>query len=299
MAKFLCTKYSIFSNIKITTIMIYKRILHCFIFCFVLFSCQEAVTEPELSVSEAYSTADEEMASPFITKAENNSEKKPIHTDNSKIIKTAQLRFETQDLQASFLSIHKASKTYKAYLQNDISGTDYGSIYRTITLRIPNTNFDAFIAEITKGIKHFDRKEITAQDVTEEFVDIEARLKAKHTLENRYLEILKKATKVSEILEIEKELSKIREEIEASEGRLNYLQNQVSMSTISIEMYTEKPEGTGTTVSYASKMWNALKSGFNGLSSLFLGMLHIWPFILIFVLLFFFIRRKIRNKKQL
>lgn len=217
----------------------------------------------------------------------------------SKIIKTARLRYPTQDLKASFDAIYKSAKIYKAYIQNDNSGTDYGSYYRNLTIRIPNTSFDAFIAEISKGVTHFDVKEIAAQDVTEEFVDVTARLKAKHNLESRYLEILKKATKVSEILEIEKELSKIREEIEVAEGRLNYLENRVAMSTISIEMYTEKAEGTGTRVSYGSKMWNAITSGFNGLSSFFLGLLQIWPFILIFVVVFIFVRRKIRNKKKL
>ena len=197
----------------------------------------------------------------------------------SKIIKTARLRYPTQDLKASFDAIYKSAKIYKAYIQNDNSGTDYGSYYRNLTIRIPNTSFDAFIAEISKGVTHFNVKEIAAQDVTEEFVDVTARLKAKHNLESRYLEILKKATKVSEILEIEKELSKIREEIEVAD--------------------TEKAEGTGTRVSYGSKMWNAITSGFNGLSSFFLGLLQIWPFILIFVVVFIFVRRKIRNKKKL
>ncbi len=56
-----------------------------------------------------------------------------------------------------------------------------------------------------KALKHFDRKEISAEDVTEEYVDVEARLKAKRLLEKRYLELLNKATKVSEMLEIERE----------------------------------------------------------------------------------------------
>lgn len=272
-----------------------KRLFPYFLLTLVLISCKEEVAEMNIAESSNYSYA---LADESQSITESKPENKSIGND-TKIIKTAQLRFETQDIQKSFSSIYKATKNYKAYIQNDNSGSDYGSIYRNVTLRIPNTHFDAFIDEISKGVSHFDRKEISALDVTEEFVDIEARLKAKRTLENRYLEILKKANKVSEILEVEKQLSIIREEIESSEGRLKYLQNKVSMSTITIEMYTEKPEGTGTTVSYGSKMWNAIKSGFNGLSSFFLGMLHIWPFILIFVVLFFLIRRKIRNKKKL
>ena len=272
-----------------------KRIIQSILLCFIVFSCKEEMAAPDFSESSNYSYNVAEESKPV-------SQKRPANQSfrsDTKVIKTAQLRFGTQNLENSFLTIYKATKTYKAYIQNDNSGTDYGSVYRNITLRIPNNNFDVFIAEISKGVSHFDKKEINAEDVTEEFVDVEARLKAKHTLENRYLELLKKANKVSEILEIEKELAAIREEIEAAEGRLKYLENRVSMSTISIEMYTEKPEGNGTTVSFGSKMWNAIKSGFNGLSSFFLGMLHIWPFILIFVVLFFFVRRKIRNKKKL
>ncbi len=231
-------------------------------------------------------------------KSSNTSNAKEKQVADLKIIKTADLSFQTTNLSNSFATIQNALKKHKAYVQNDNSGKNYGTTYRNIIVRVPNNYFDSFINEISKGVKHFDRKEISAQDVTEEFVDLEARLKAKRTLENRYLEILKKANKISEILEIEKELSKIREEIEAKEGRLKYLESKVGMSTVSIEMYTENPTGSENTVSYGSKMWNAIASGFNGLSSFFLGILQVWPFILIFVVSFFFIRRKLKNKKS-
>lgn len=217
-------------------------------------------------------------------------------SESAKIIKTANLRFATSNIDESYALVQKSAQQYKAIVQSDYTGKDYSSVYRNITLRIPNQYFDAFINDLSKGVSYFDRKEISAQDVSEEFVDLEARIKAKLTLEKRYLELLNKANKVSEVLEIEKELANIREEIEAKQGRLQYLQSRVSMSTISIEMYTEKPQGTGTTVSYASKMWNAIKSGFNGLSSFFLGILYVWPFILILAIVFFIVRRKLRRK---
>lgn len=238
----------------------------------------------------SYDLVSEEKSSNFIQNNESEV------SQNTKIIKTANLRFATNDINESFDLIKKNIIKYKAIVQNDNTGKDYNSIYRNITLRVPNIYFDSFIAELGKGVSYFDRKEISSQDVSEEFVDLQARLKAKQTLENRYLELLSKANKVSEILEIEKELASIREEIEAKQGRLQYLQSRVSMSTIIIEMYTEKAEGTGTTVSYGSKMWNAIKSGFNGLSSFFLGILHIWPFILILALVFILLRKKLRKK---
>ncbi len=245
-----------------------------------------------MAVEASYEELPQQKNSDFIANDENQNEA------NTKIIKTANLRFATANIDESYALVQKSAQKYKAILQNDNTGKDYYSVYRNVTLRIPKQYFDAFINELGKGVAYFDRKEILARDVTEEFVDVEARLKAKQTLEKRYLELLDKANKVSEILEIEKELANIREEIEAKQGRLQYLQSRVAMSTITIEMYTEKPQGTGTTVSYGTKMWNAIKSGFNGLSSFFLGILHVWPFILILAVVLFFIRRKLRKKNS-
>lgn len=247
---------------------------------------------PAVEEAASYELISEEKSANFIPNDKNEA------SEQAKIIKTANLRFATNDINESFELVKTNIIKYKATVQNDNTGKDYNSFYRNISLRIPNQYFDAFINDLGKGVTYFDRKEISAQDVSEEFVDLEARLKAKQTLENRYLELLNKANKVSEILEIEKELANIREEIEAKQGRLQYLQSRVSMSTINIEMYTERAQGTGTTVSYGSKMWNAIKSGFNGLSSFFLGILHIWPFILILAVVFFFVRRKLNRKNS-
>lgn len=216
----------------------------------------------------------------------------------TKIIKTANLRFETSNLTSSFENIQKAVQKHKAIVQNDEAGKDDYSSYRNLSIRIPNQDFDAFIAEISQGVTHFDKKEISQQDVTEEFIDVEARMNAKKKLEARYLQLLTKANKVSEMLEIEKQLAEIREEIEAKEGQLKYMQSRVSMSTIDIEMYTENPSQSGATVSYGGKIWNAIKSGFYGLSNFIVGIISMWPFILIFVLLFVLIKRRFFKKKE-
>lgn len=215
----------------------------------------------------------------------------------TKIIKNAALKFESNDLAESFGSIQKAVSKYKATISNDASGKDYNSTYRNLTIRIPNQHFDEFIAAISQGVQHFDTKEISQQDVTEEYIDIESRMKSKKKLEERYLQLLSKANKVSEMLEIEKQLAEIREEIEAKEGQLKYMQNRVSLSTITIEMYTNNPSESGATVSYGGKIWNSIKSGFNELSNFVLSMISIWPLILIFVGSFFFIRRRFFKKK--
>ncbi len=206
------------------------------------------------------------------------------------------MRFETEELSATAETVYKLVNKYKAQVQNDTESKSNYSLTHTMTVRIPAQYFDAFIADISNGVKYFDTKEISSTDVTEQYVDTEARIKAKKVLEQRYLELIAKAKKVSEILEIEKELSTIREEIEAKEGQLRYMKSRVALSTINIEFYKTLAEQPDATVSFGSKMWNAIVSGFNGLSSFFIGLLYIWPFILIFVIAFFIVRKKLKRK---
>ncbi|MFV8268997.1 DUF4349 domain-containing protein [Flavobacterium sp. GT2N3] len=231
-------------------------------------------------------------------KADLNATAKETHQSiEQKIIKEGNLRFETNDLTATYNQIHDAVKSHNATIQNETEGKDYESVFRKLIIRIPSKNFDLFLKDISKGVAYFDNKEISSQDVTAEYIDIDARLKAKKVLENRYLELLKKANKVSEMLEIEKQLSSIREEIEAKEGQLNYMQNRVSFSTITVEFYKSIAEESGVTASYGIKIWTAIKSGFNSVSSLFINLLSIWPFIIILFAIGYFIRKRFKTKK--
>lgn len=213
-----------------------------------------------------------------------------------KIIKTGDIKFETNDLGETYSQMITAVKKHNAIIQNDTEGKDYGSVFRKIIVRVPSKNFDAFLTDISKGVSYFDNKEISSQDVTEEYIDIDARLKAKKVLESRYLELLKKANKVSEMLEIEAQLSAIREEIEAKEGQLRYMQSQISMSTITIEFYKTVANEGGATISYGSKIWNAITSGFNSISSFFIGLLSIWPFLIILASAVYYIRKRFKKK---
>ena len=226
----------------------------------------------------------------------------PPPLESQKIIKTARLAFETNYLEATHQKVLKLAAQYKGLVQNDNSGKNYNRIYKNLTIRIPTDNFQSFIDGISEGVDYFDNRDISQQDVSEEFVDLQARLKAKRTLENRYLELLKKANTVKEMLEIERELSNIREEIEARQGRLQYLQNQVSMSTVHIEFYKTTAQ-TGITQSYGQKMKNALQGGWNGISVFFLGLLYLWPLFLLAVVVLIILRiflrkRKLKNTKN-
>ena len=203
-----------------------------------------------------------------------------------KLIKEGHIEFASEDLNETRKRILQAIDKFKGYASSD---NEYKSSYETsniITIRIPAENFDKLLAEIAKGVKKFDRKEISIKDVTEEFLDIKARLKTKKELENRYLEILKKANTVSEILEVEKQIGKLRSDIESVEGRLKFIENKVSFSTLTVRIYEITTERT----EFGDKFKNGFKNGWESLILFFVLLTNIWPFIIIIIGLVIFLK---------
>lgn len=273
-----------------------RHILFLFVLFLFLSGCQEnigsASNEAIMTVKMPANIQSDEKVS--YNKSVDASDETEIP---QKIIKEASLRFETDDLESTFNQLKKAIADNKGNILNDSEGKDYGTAFRNVTVKVPSQNFDAFISDVSKGVSYFEEKNITAEDVTERYIDLNSRLKTKRKLEERYLEILKKATKVSEILEIEKQISTIREEIEAKEGQLKYLESRVAESTITLYFYKTIAEKEGVKISYGSKIWAAIKSGFFSLSDFLISIISIWPFIILFCVLAYFIRKRFKRKK--
>ncbi|GAA4793336.1 hypothetical protein GCM10023231_22000 [Olivibacter ginsenosidimutans] len=124
------------------------------------------------------------------TKAAEITEAQPIER---KLIKEGTLTFETADLTQTKKQIMQAIKKHQGYIASENESNTSGSLNHTVIVRVPAKQFDIFIDDATKGIDRFDTKDIQVKDVTEEFVDIQARLKTKKELEQRYLDLLKKS----------------------------------------------------------------------------------------------------------
>ena len=215
-------------------------------------------------------------------------------TIERKLIKEGYVEFKTNDIKATRKNIFEAVKKHNAYISSDVTYKSAVRNQNTITIRVPSNNFDKLLSDATQGIAKFDRKEINVKDVTEEFVDIQARLKTKKELEQRYLELLKQAKNVSEILEIEKQIGQLRADIESIEGRLKYLQNKVSFSTLTISFYETIAQSTG----FGQKFKNGFKNGWDNLIWFFVFLTNIWPFIIIGIVLVFSYKKYLKNRKS-
>ncbi|SEM67359.1 protein of unknown function [bacterium A37T11] len=211
-----------------------------------------------------------------------------------KLIKEGTLNFETDDLSGTRKRIDAAIRKEQGYIASESENKYDENLSRTLVVRIPVKQFDAFIEEVSKGVERFDTKDIQTKDVTEQFVDIQARLKTKKEVEQRYIDLLKRANKMSEILEIEKQIGDLREEIEATEGRLRFLDNQSVYSTVTLTYYITTPHQNG----FLGKFGQGFVNGWNNLLWFCVGLVNIWPFILVIVALIYFGRVWWRRRKK-
>jgi hypothetical protein len=224
-----------------------------------------------------------------------SNDKNETVTIERKLIKTGNVTFETKELAATRKTILDLVNQNNGYVSSDNQYKSDDRISTTLSVRIPAKSFDAVLDGIAKGVEKFDNKSVHISDVTEQFLDVEARLKTKKTLEIKYLEVLKKAKSVREILDVERELAKVRGDIEAKEGRLKYLQSQVSFSTLGITFYKKtKANESG----FGSKIGEAFKQGFENVKAFLVSMINVWPFMIILFLLIFYFRRRVKRTKS-
>lgn len=213
-----------------------------------------------------------------------------------KLIKEGELRFKTSDIAATRKVLIISLEKLGGYISEEGENNYDGQKAITLNTRIPAKNFDAFLSVVSNNAESIDSKNIRIKDVTTEFIDITTQLANKKKLEARYLELLNKASKVSDLIEIEDKLTDIRSEIESTQGQLNYLSKQVAYSTLSITFYSKQTvQDNGQTFGY--KIKSALTNGWYTLGSLFFGFIAWWPIWLVLFVVVFAIR-KWRNRSR-
>jgi hypothetical protein len=260
------------------------------IFIGFMFSCKSSPEAKSIAMNEfADLTSDAVAPPPPQPRAESNIDRK--------IIKEGNLTFETKDIKSTRAQIVKITEELKGYVAQENTWTNENQISQTLELRVPAGNFDLLLSRIAENVENIESKNVELQDVTEEFIDVEARLKTKKELENRYLELLKKAVKVEEILSIEKEIGTLRSDIESTEGRLKYLNDRVSLSKLTVTCYQK----VKSPFQFSSKFGNSLKGGWRNLMWFFIGLTNLWPFIIvgiIVLIIILVIRKRKRFKKS-
>lgn len=231
-----------------------------------------------------------------------------------KIIRNAKLSIELDQPTAardriSTLVEQRGGFVVSTESRQNAAGSKSGASSETITMkvRVPADKFAETLDEIRRAAVNgrILSEDIKGQDVTEEFIDLEANIRTKRALEQQFLEIMKRATTVREAMDVQSEIAGVRAEIERLEGRRQFLISQTTLSTIDITLGQPAAFMKTETTGFLHELGRAFGEGIDTAAKVLLflirAFLALLPFLLFIflplgLLLRYFVRRARRNK---
>lgn len=165
----------------------------------------------------------------------------PIGGDiEQKIIRNGTLELVVDSITDSLTDIGEITKRHGGIVQQSNAGERAnGTRYGTIVIRVPFEAYDAAVVELKAAAIKVTSETSNAQDVTEQYTDLQAQLKVAREEEQAFLRLLDRSASVSDLLQVQRELSQVRTRIESLQGRIQYLDNQTSLSTLTISLKEE------------------------------------------------------------
>ncbi|WP_205511426.1 DUF4349 domain-containing protein [Longitalea arenae] len=213
---------------------------------------------------------------------------------DKKIIKNASLTIEAKDHRTFNDYVHEQVKRAGAYVAQEEQNRSEYKIENIVTIKVPVDQFDNLVRSLssTKDENLVSQK-ITSQDVTGEVIDTRSRTEAKRQIRLRYLDLLKQAKNMEEILKVQQEINNIQVEIEAGAGRVSYLTHAAAYSTIQLTFYEilDPSAQYNDRPGFGKRVLNALSNGMDWIGEMLIVVLTLWPLWLLIGIGWWFVRR--------
>lgn len=213
------------------------------------------------------------------------------------IIYNAYISLETSGIQGVLAKVRALAEGYGGYVAGS-SRSRYGmQATAEITIRVPKDKFHSAVQEIETYGKVLDER-TTSEDVTERYIDLKARLENLQRQEKRLHEILDIAKTVDEILGVERELERVRGEIESLQGQINYLERSVAMSVITVSLIEPPPPFTPPGMDWGKTLETALGGFFAVVRGLIILTVSLLPLAIIGVPAYYVYKRRKQKEKK-
>jgi uncharacterized lipoprotein YehR (DUF1307 family) len=226
--------------------------------------------------------------------------------EERKVVYEGFMRIETKELTQTKNNIELFVSQLGGYvIQSSIY--DYGAENRTsqLIVRVPSKDFQEFLVKVEEFSGKVIERTVRGQDVTEEYTDLEARLRAKEIVEKRLLAFLDGAEKTEDLLRISNDLARVQQEIEQLKGRIKYLKNHVDYASVTIQINERKiivPEITKDDLNILERSKKAFVNSVNAIinftSSVVVGFIGFAPYFILFVLPLTLALINIRKRKN-
>ena len=236
--------------------------------------------------------------------AEDSAAQSAQSAQSAKIIYTANLTLESKDYDAARAALDEALADADGYMESSNESTYTGSSRSlSLTLRVPQEHYASFLAAAAQAGNLVNRSE-QAEDVTSQYVDLEARLANLKAQRTRLQELQASADNLSDLLEIESSLSDVQYQLESYQSQLDWYSDQVECCTVYISL-DEVQTYTPVDESFASRLQNALLDGWanftGGVQDLAVLLVGCWPAIVVGAIggvVFYRVRHPRKKRKQ-
>ena len=200
-----------------------------------------------------------------------------------KIVKTANVEMEVADFAAYNDWIHKNLRPFGGYIASENQSQAGDRLENNMEVKVPVDRFEDAMQCIVSSKGTLKTKNISSEDVTTRMLDIKARIEAKKQVRLQYMELLKQSHKMSDILEVEREINSMQEEIESASSQVGYLAHASAFSTIHFTFF-QLVAVADKTLPYES-FWYKLKTAFGSswqmIQDIILFLVSLWPILVI------------------
>jgi hypothetical protein len=200
---------------------------------------------------------------------------------------------ECKDFVSFAAKVNGLIKLHGAWIEAEQETQSDYQRQNVVQIKVPVANFDDLLHDLSGLEGKLTEKTIESEDVTNAIVDTKGRIEAKKLIRARYLELLKQAKSMEDILEVQREINSITEDIESAAYNVQNMQAQAAYSTIYFT-YAQPLDGAGSSgqPNFFTRLWEAFASGGSGILSVMIALAGLWPLWVAVAGLFMWWRRK-------
>jgi hypothetical protein len=204
-----------------------------------------------------------------------------ISTIETKIIKTASLAIEVKDVPGSVEFLKNLAAQKGGYISSTNIQKNYNNrLTGSVILRVPAAEFETTLTGV-KAIGTVKSVSTQGQDVTEEYVDLQAQKTSYQNQLAQYNEIMKKAVKVDDVITVQQQIDRVQKELNRLEGRLKYLDSRIDLSTITVNLQEPEPVGGETGHNFVSTINEGISGFFGMIDAVIIIFFTLLPLIII------------------
>jgi hypothetical protein len=200
---------------------------------------------------------------------------------DTKIIKTAYLTIEVNDVPGSVETLKNLASQKGGYLSSTNIQKNYNNrLSGSVILRVPAAEFENTLTGV-KAIGTVKSVSTQGQDVTEEYVDLQAQKISYQNQLSQYNEIMKKAVKVEDVITVQQQIDRVQTELNRLEGRLKYLDSRIDLSTITVNLQEPEPVGGKTGHNFISTINEGIAGFFGMIDAIIIILFTLLPLIIV------------------